>query len=318
MKETVIDIDQLTQDDKNFNKGTEEGSELMEKSFKELGAGRSIVVDKDNRIIAGNKSQLAAKAAGIKKIRVIETTGDELIAVKRTDLSLDSDKGRKLALADNRTAQINLAWDDTQLNDCADQIADFDTTMLLGYTNALDADIGQETIKAKRKAWHKGKDYYEPLCDLKDTPSLHLKEGSLYMASYQSGKEGKPLSKIKTEDNVLLFALQAQRMVQGIVGLDNPEGWCIVTTPKRRHKAQNFAEMVCTKLSEILHIPFYPEVLQAKNRARVNPVFTLVRDIQEPNIILYDDIITTGSTIQASADQLKGHNILRVIGINNR
>ena len=31
----------------NFNKGTDEGARLMEKSFTELGAGRSILIDKD-------------------------------------------------------------------------------------------------------------------------------------------------------------------------------------------------------------------------------------------------------------------------------
>ena len=116
MSEKTINIEELVQDDHNLNKGTEAGQKLMEKSFKDLGAGRSILVDKDGRIIAGNKSQLAAMAAGIKKVRVIETQGDELIAVKRTDLSLDSKEGRELAYADNLTTQVNLAWDEIDLD----------------------------------------------------------------------------------------------------------------------------------------------------------------------------------------------------------
>ena len=120
MTET-IDIQTLVQDDHNFNKGTDAGRQLMEKSFKELGAGRSIVIDKDGRIIAGNKSQQAAIAAGIKKVRIIETTGDELVAVKRTDLSLDSKEGRELALADNLTTQVNLEWDKVELAEVAAQ-----------------------------------------------------------------------------------------------------------------------------------------------------------------------------------------------------
>ena len=115
----VVDIQELVQDDHNFNKGTEEGGKLMKKSFSELGAGRSILIDKNGRIIAGNKSQKAAIEAGIKKVRVIETTGDELVAVKRTDIDIDSKEGRELALADNRTAQINLAWDEPNLEAAA-------------------------------------------------------------------------------------------------------------------------------------------------------------------------------------------------------
>ena len=111
----TVNIEELVQDHHNFNKGTEEGARLMEKSFTELGAGRSILIDKDGHIIAGNKSQKAAMAAGIKKVRVIESDGTELIAVKRTDISIDSKEGRELALADNLTTQVNLAWDNVEL-----------------------------------------------------------------------------------------------------------------------------------------------------------------------------------------------------------
>lgn len=119
MNEKVVSIETLVQDDHNFNKGTEVGRKLMERSFTEFGAGRSILVDKDGRIIAGNKSQQAAIAAGIKKVRIIETQGDELVAVKRTDISLDSKEGRELALADNLTTQVNLVWDEAELTSVA-------------------------------------------------------------------------------------------------------------------------------------------------------------------------------------------------------
>ena len=115
MEDKVIDIEELAQDAHNFNKGNEQGQQLMERSFKELGAGRSILLDKNGNIIAGNKSQKAAIAAGIKKVRVIETTGDELVAVKRTDVDIDSAEGRKMAYLDNLTTQVNLTWDETEL-----------------------------------------------------------------------------------------------------------------------------------------------------------------------------------------------------------
>ena len=110
-KEKVINIEELEQDLHNFNKGTEAGQQLMERSFKELGAGRSILLDRNGNIIAGNKSQKAAIAAGIKKVRVIETTGDELVAVKRTDVDIDTAEGRKMAFLDHLTTQVNLTWD---------------------------------------------------------------------------------------------------------------------------------------------------------------------------------------------------------------
>lgn len=125
-EEKVIDIEELIQDDHNFNRGTEAGQKLMEESFSEHGAGRSILVDKNGKIIAGNKSQKAAIAAGIKKVRIIETTGDELIAVKRTDVDLDSKEGREMALQDNLTTQVNLAWDEAELQTITGEIEGFD------------------------------------------------------------------------------------------------------------------------------------------------------------------------------------------------
>jgi len=108
-------IKDLKFDDKNFNKHTEYGMSLLEKSLRENGAGRSILIDKDNNIIAGNGIVESAGQIGLDKVKVIETTGDELIAVKRTDISLNSKKGRKMALADNSTAKADLEWDEENL-----------------------------------------------------------------------------------------------------------------------------------------------------------------------------------------------------------
>jgi hypothetical protein len=84
---------------------------LLEKSLRENGAGRSILIDKDNNIIAGNGIIEAAGQVGLEKVKIVETDGTEIIAVKRTDVRLDSKKGRKMALADNSTARADLEWD---------------------------------------------------------------------------------------------------------------------------------------------------------------------------------------------------------------
>ena len=47
----VVSIDDLIQDDHNFNKGNEQGAQLLERSFRECGAGRSVLIDKDNRLV---------------------------------------------------------------------------------------------------------------------------------------------------------------------------------------------------------------------------------------------------------------------------
>ena len=127
-------IKELKYDKKNFNKHTEFGMGLLEKSLSKFGAGRSVLVDKDNNIIAGNGIVEAASSMGITKTRVIETTGDELVVVKRKDVELDSEVGREMALADNATASVDLDWDKDLLRES------FDEDELLGYG----IDLGEE------------------------------------------------------------------------------------------------------------------------------------------------------------------------------
>lgn len=104
-------IDSLIPDDKNFNKGTEFGEHLMDESLRKFGLGRSILIDKNNRIIAGNKTAEKAADIGFDNVIIVETNGSSLVAVKRTDIDLDSAKGREFALADNATGKANLAFD---------------------------------------------------------------------------------------------------------------------------------------------------------------------------------------------------------------
>ena len=124
-EDRIVDASELIQDDHNFNKGTEEGDRLLRESLEKYGAGRSMLIDRDNRIIAGNKTQRKAQELGM-KVRIVETDADTIIAVKRTDVSLDSKEGREMALLDNLTTQKNLDWNEAEIADVASQY-DIDT-----------------------------------------------------------------------------------------------------------------------------------------------------------------------------------------------
>ena len=111
MANKTVKLSDLTPDDKNFNKGSEFGASLIEKSFRKFGAGRSILIDKNNRIIAGNKSFENAMSIGIEDVQIVESDGTKIIAVKRTDIDLDTPQGREMALADNASAKANIVFD---------------------------------------------------------------------------------------------------------------------------------------------------------------------------------------------------------------
>ena len=116
-------VEQLIPDNKNFNKGTEYGQHLIEESLRKFGAGRSILLDKNNRIIAGNKTIENAAIVGLDNVIIVETDGNQIVAVKRKDIDLDSAKGRELALADNATSKANLAWDMDIITEQAERFA---------------------------------------------------------------------------------------------------------------------------------------------------------------------------------------------------
>lgn len=107
------DIKQLHFDDSNINKGNEYGMMLLGKSISETGMGRSLIADKNNILIGGNKTLEAAVAAGIEKVSIVETDGKEIIVVKRTDLDINSPAGIKAKILDNTVSAHNYVEDTT-------------------------------------------------------------------------------------------------------------------------------------------------------------------------------------------------------------
>jgi len=143
-------LSDLIPDDKNFNKGSEFGSSLIEKSFRKFGAGRSILIDKNNRIIAGNKSVENAGAIGMEDVQIVESDGKRIIAVKRIDIDIDSPIGREMALADNASAKANIVFDAELLEA---ELTDADVEEWGLVTHDLieeDVDLKQHTDSAEK------------------------------------------------------------------------------------------------------------------------------------------------------------------------
>lgn len=113
---------QIKQDKRNYRKHSDKNKRIIKKSLTELGAGRSILIDANNEIIAGNG---VYEQWGNRPIKVIETDGKELVVVKRTDLQTDDKKRQTLALIDNHASDtsdfdnelINSDFESDELNE---------------------------------------------------------------------------------------------------------------------------------------------------------------------------------------------------------
>ena len=105
-------IKDLVPDPNNRRKHTPRNVGMIVEALHKVGTGRSIVIDENNEVLAGNATIEAAGEAGITDLKVVEAKGSELIAVRRTGLS-EAQK-RDLAIYDNRTGEL-ADWDAKQL-----------------------------------------------------------------------------------------------------------------------------------------------------------------------------------------------------------
>lgn len=131
MDDETMAITELVPDDRNARTRTERGYGTLERSLIEFGGMRSVCIDETNRVLAGNGTVEAAIGIGMERVRVIETDGKELIAVRRSGLS--KEQKMRYAIADNRTSEL-AEWD-------IQTLAEIDLDVgLSGYFT--DAEIG--------------------------------------------------------------------------------------------------------------------------------------------------------------------------------
>lgn len=174
-----------------------------------------------------------------------------------------------------------------------------------------------------RKKW-KGLNAEEARCDFSPNKIRIIYRNPNFgvVSLWKKSVYGRTLTDIKSDDNMIEFFAQGmKKLINQILGHNLKAGdWCIVTAPKRRHKDRNFATLVSERIGALLSIPFYEDVALARNRRRVGAIFDL-GNIQpaEHNVIVFDDIVTTGSTMIAMNNLLKplGYNLFFCTGINN-
>lgn len=117
-------MNEIKFDKRNYRKHNDKNKKLIKKSLQECGAGRSIIIDNEGEIIAGNGVYEQAQKLGL-KTKIVETDGSELVVVKRTDLATDDDKRKRLAVMDNSTSDtsefdIDLLEEDFAIEDLND------------------------------------------------------------------------------------------------------------------------------------------------------------------------------------------------------
>ena len=105
------------EDPHNSNEHTPRGQYLVEESMGGDGFARPIAAAADGVLLAGNLAheiagRLFSKASPI----VVETDGDVPIIHLRRDIAgSQSDRGRRIAVADNRASEVSLRWSQEEM-----------------------------------------------------------------------------------------------------------------------------------------------------------------------------------------------------------
>ncbi len=110
-----MDITELTPDPQNARKHGDRNVGTIVTALEEVGAARSIVIDEDGVILAGNATIKAAAKAGITKLHVVDTDGQTIVAVRRSGLT--PEQKARLALFDNRAAELAEGWNQDVLRE---------------------------------------------------------------------------------------------------------------------------------------------------------------------------------------------------------
>ena len=184
---------------------------------------------------------------------------------------------------------------------------------------------GKDLFAEKKRAAWKDVQQAEARCDFAPNKvRISYRNPAFGIISlWKKSLYGRTLTDIKSDpDMVEKFAEGMNTLIRQILGHSLASGdWCIVTSPKRRHKTRNFASLIAAQIGSLLGIPFYEDIAECHSKHRVGAVFTFgAEPPKERNIIVFDDFVTTGATMISMKNLLEplGYNLVFFTGINNK
>lgn len=188
------------------------------------------------------------------------------------------------------------------------------------FTLTENAPSGKDIFSVKsRKAWDKSE---EARCDFQYHLRLTRRASTNFITIWQKSVFGRTLTDIKSDDAMVPFFIEnLVPVIHEMIGFHLSNGsWALVTTPMRRHKERNFASRIAEGLAAELGIPFYFDCAHCRSKQRIGAVFDANNIPREGNVIVFDDFVTTGSTLQSMKNLLlkEGKNPIFICGINNK
>ena len=289
-------------------------------SIRDYGFINPCLIDANNNVIAGHGRIMAARKLGLDSVPCVIVDG------------LSENQRRAYIILDNRLAEFS-EWDfgrieaelrDLSLSDFDIGPMDFDIDLSGpdAFPDDLDgseADPDADGEEEKHKPWtNRGR-----RCDMKLSVASRLMQGHRYISLYVSGDEGKTLEEIKNDISCerQMTADLTKYLSEALGPNLSHNGWAMMTTGRRRHReGRHFATEITRATADHLGIPFHEGIVLCHNADRLKPDLELIRDPDEPNLILFDDVMTTGTTLCRTSELMteQGHTVFSIIGIRNQ
>ena len=222
---------------------------------------------------------------------------------------------------DNRAVRKGAISLDEMLNDI--EVPSLDVPDLDG--SFVSSEDEKDLFSPKKRAAWKDVQQAEARCDFAPNKvRISYRNPAFGIISlWKKSVYGRTLTDIKADqDMVEKFAVGMNTLIRQILGDSLASGdWCIVTSPKRRHKERNFASLISARLADLLGIRFYEDLAECHSKHRVGAVFTFgAEPPKENNIIVFDDFVTTGATMISMRELLRplGKNLVFFTAISNK
>lgn len=284
MRFEMIPIEKLVPDMEHEHDHAKTAPYLV-KSIEEFGFIEPLLINSGFSIIAGNAKYKAAKELGLTELPCVILDGEDI----------DTDKYKMVA---NKIAAKS-RYDNSYVARMIERIPE-----LVQYGFRVANRKPQTEVPALYcKGVTKQRGCYR--CN------------NFFYISFLRAQEKLDLAELKHKPEFAEYVIA--KMVDYInTVFGNKSDICIVYAPKRRTTTGNVAEKIAEGVAERTGIKVYRDAFVSHNRNRYYPDFELVTDIPEKEIILLDDILTSGATVINCVKLLEQKNIHVLIGLTNQ
>jgi hypothetical protein len=175
----ALSIDKVHTDPANARRHPERNKATIRASLARFGAGRSIVVDKNNVVRAGNGTIEEARASGFDEILIVEPKPNQLVAVKRPDWS--DTEATAYSVQDNRSTDLSCN-DDAALAATLEAVRNDDASLLeaTGYTgdevDLLLQSLAGELVDDPQGEWQGMPEFVNPDQNSYHAIRVHFKD----------------------------------------------------------------------------------------------------------------------------------------------